>query len=216
MSRKKWLYGLSVELIFHCSCLVFSKATLLFLWLKFTLALSLTQRSSIDSFWRNRLRSCAGSPEHLLVVTAVIPWRGLSYNIPVFTKTTILKNKVSQSYLRYTFGHYNWARILKEQIKLKHEKTYFICATDEDSDQPAHPRSLIRAFFVRIRKLLCLNMQTVPCNDSDQTARISDLNLRCLPMSEGAITKTRLYSFDPLKPHIYTVIPILLRGAPRV
>ena len=39
----------------------------------------------------------------------------------------------------------------------QHEKTYILqCAPNEDSDQPAHPRSLIRVFDVRMKKLCIL------------------------------------------------------------
>ena len=56
----------------------------------------------------------------------------------------------------------------------RHAKKCFRAYTDsEGTDQPAHPRSLIRPFSVR--------------------------------WHNHYITKTRLYNFDPLKPHFYIV-----------
>ena len=45
------------------------------------------------------------------------------------------------------------------------------CAPNEDTDQPAHPRSLIRVFVVRMKKPCFLAIQNAPNEDSDQTAR---------------------------------------------
>ena len=56
------------------------------------------------------------------------------------------------------------------------EKTYFlICAANEDSNQLAHPRSKVRVFVVRIKKILSLDIQNAPCEASDQTARMRSL-----------------------------------------
>ena len=52
------------------------------------------------------------------------------------------------------------------------ESTYLLtCASNEDSDQPAHPRSLISVFVVRMKKHCTLGyLNKVPGEDSDQTA----------------------------------------------
>ena len=50
------------------------------------------------------------------------------------------------------------------------EKTYLLtCALKEDSDQPAHPRSLIRVFVVRMMKLCILG-----CPNCAQSRFLSD------------------------------------------
>ena len=57
-------------------------------------------------------------------------------------------------------------------------ETYLrICAPKEDTNQPTHPCSLIRVFFVRMKKfcILCVNAQ-------------AGLNLRRVPMSEGTVS----------------------------
>ena len=59
------------------------------------------------------------------------------------------------------------------------------CAPNEDSDQPAHPCSLIRVFFVRMKKLCILEIQNALSEDSDAQ---SDLNLRWAHMSEGTFS----------------------------
>ena len=43
------------------------------------------------------------------------------------------------------------------------------CASNEDSDQPAHPGSLIGVFNDSIKKFASLAIQNVPSEDSDQT-----------------------------------------------
>ena len=56
------------------------------------------------------------------------------------------------------------------------DKTYNkSCATSEDSDQPAHPRSLIRVFSVRMKYLGFLATHRAHSEDSDQTRRIPRL-----------------------------------------
>ena len=50
-----------------------------------------------------------------------------------------------------------------------------VCASSEDSDQPAHPRSLIRVFAARLRRIGSLATHRVPCENSDQTARMRRL-----------------------------------------
>ena len=55
------------------------------------------------------------------------------------------------------------------------------CAHNEDSDQLAHPRSLIRVFVIRMKKLCIIGRE-----DSDQSTRMRiDLNIRWAHMSEG-------------------------------
>ena len=57
----------------------------------------------------------------------------------------------------------------------QHEKTYLLtCATNEDTNQHARPRSLVRICIVRMRKL-CTSFQNVPAEDSGQIARMRRL-----------------------------------------
>ena len=53
--------------------------------------------------------------------------------------------------------HYVLARVVKTDLRTnepKREKTYLLtCTPNEDSNQPAHPRSLIRVFYVRMEKI---------------------------------------------------------------
>ena len=62
-----------------------------------------------------------------------------------------------------------------------------ICASNEDSDQPAHPRSLIWVFALRIEKLCILGY--LKCAQrrfwSDCANAQADLNLRWAHMPEG-------------------------------
>ena len=63
---------------------------------------------------------------------------------------------------------YVGAETSKNNTKCKNEpqrkKTYQLtCAPNEDSNQPAHPRSLIRVFVVKI-------LMKIHNEDSDQTA----------------------------------------------
>ena len=57
----------------------------------------------------------------------------------------------------------------------QHEKTYLVvCETNEDSNQTAHPRSLIRGFVIPVKNFASMAIKKRPSEDSDQT----DLNLR--------------------------------------
>ena len=49
------------------------------------------------------------------------------------------------------------------------------CAPSEDSDQPGHPPSLIRAFAVRMKKLWVLSYPLSASEDSHQTGRMPRL-----------------------------------------
>ena len=71
------------------------------------------------------------------------------------------------------------------------EKTYpLTCAPTEDSNQPAHPRSLIRAFVVRMKKLCILGYPKSAQRRfrSDCANAQSDLNLRWAHVSEGTFS----------------------------
>ena len=46
----------------------------------------------------------------------------------------------------------------------------YMC-TNKDSNQSAHPSSLIRVFVVRVKKRFLLGYQNTPCEDSDLTAK---------------------------------------------
>ena len=82
---------------------------------------------------------------------------------------------------RYVFA---WRGPINE---LKREKTYLLtCASNEDSNQPAHPRSLIRVFIVRMRKLFILGYPKWAQwrIRSDCVNAQADLNLRLAHISE--------------------------------
>ena len=62
------------------------------------------------------------------------------------------------------------------RIEPQREKTYLLtCVPDKDSNQPAHPRSLIVVIVVFMKKLASLAIQNAPSEDSDQTARLCSL-----------------------------------------
>ena len=54
-------------------------------------------------------------------------------------------------------------------------KCTFWCASSKDSNQPAHPCSLIRVFVVRLKKLCIIGYPYVTSDDSDQTVNTSRL-----------------------------------------
>ena len=55
--------------------------------------------------------------------------------------------------------------------ELQLEKVYFLkCAPNGDSDQHAHPRSLIRVLVVGMKKFASFAIQNASSEDSDQTA----------------------------------------------
>ena len=69
-----------------------------------------------------------------------------------------------------------WSYYLQLLFDPQHEETYRLtCAPNKDSDQTAHPRSLIRVFVVRMKKLCILGYPNAPSEDSDQTARMRRL-----------------------------------------
>ena len=90
---------------------------------------------------------------------------------------------------------------LKKHSKLrtygpKREKTYLItCAPNEDSNQPAHPRSLIRVFAVRMTKLCILGYPTCAkwrfwsaCANAQ-----ADLNLHWAHLSKGTFSDVAVH-----------------------
>ena len=56
-------------------------------------------------------------------------------------------------------------------------KTYLLaCASNDDTNQPAHPRSLIRVSAIRMIIIVAsLGILNAPNEDSDQTARMRSL-----------------------------------------
>ena len=70
------------------------------------------------------------------------------------------------------------------------------CMPSEGSDQTAHARSLIRVFTGHF-----VGSQGSKTS-SDGQQRLSSA---CSDAQADLITKTRLYNFDPLKPHFYKV-----------
>ena len=78
------------------------------------------------------------------------------------------------------------------------EKTYLVtCEPNEDSNQPAHPRCLIRVFVVRMKKLCILAYPK--CGQwrfwSDCANAQADLNLRWPHMSEGTFMRLRFVCY---------------------
>ena len=63
-------------------------------------------------------------------------------------------------------------------------------ASNEDSDQPAHPRCLIRVFIVRMKKLCILSyLKCAQCRFWSDCANVqADLNLRWSHLSEGTFS----------------------------
>ena len=59
---------------------------------------------------------------------------------------------------------------MKEKKKKKKSVPFDMCS-NEDSNQPAHPRSLIRVFIARMIKLCTLGYINASDEHSDQTAR---------------------------------------------
>ena len=83
---------------------------------------------------------------------------------------------------------------------MSQDKIYkMACVSSEGSEQPKHLPSLISVL---------LYAQWVAKDPSflhaDSEAQ-ADLSLRWTHMPFCSITKTRLYNFDPLKPHFYIV-----------
>ena len=63
-----------------------------------------------------------------------------------------------------------------DKYQPRSQKTYLLtCAPKEDSNQPAHLRSLIWVFVVRLEKLCILGNLKCASEDSDQTARMRKL-----------------------------------------
>ena len=90
----------------------------------------------------------------------------------------------------YFSGYGLYVKIHKPQ----RDKTYrLIGAPNDDSNQPAHPRSLIRAFVVRVKKC-CIR------NYSKCTQRRLIRLYECTGSS-----RKHAYNLDPLKPHVYIV-----------
>ena len=70
-------------------------------------------------------------------------------------------------------------------------------APHENSNQPAHPHSLIIVFVVRRKKLCILAIQIAPNEDSGPTARmLTDLNPVWMHMSEGTFSDVETYYYD--------------------
>ena len=80
------------------------------------------------------------------------------------------------SKLRSSIGMYV-SFILSYMLELSRNERNVVltCAPNEGSNQPAHPRSLIRVFIVRMEKLCILGYPNVPSENSDQTARMRRL-----------------------------------------
>ena len=70
------------------------------------------------------------------------------------------------------------------------------CAPNEDSNQLAHPSSLIRVFVFRIKTFSSLAIQNAPSEGFDQTARKaqSDLNPHLAHICEGIFFDVETHS----------------------
>ena len=95
------------------------------------------------------------------------------------------------------WGSYNYTNP-QDIFEPEHEKTCpLTCAPNEDSDQPAHPHSLIRVFVV-CEKTLC-SLCYRKCAQwrvwSDCANAQADLNLRSAHMSEGVFSNVLSGSF---------------------
>ena len=56
-------------------------------------------------------------------------------------------------------------------FQLRREKTFlWTCTTSKDSDETAHPRSLISVFAVRVKHIGPLTIYRLPIGDSGQAA----------------------------------------------
>ena len=62
-------------------------------------------------------------------------------------------------------------------------------APNEDSNQPAHPRSPIKVFDVRMKKFYSLGFQNVLSEDSDQTVQILVVNAALSRNRHGKVRK---------------------------
>ena len=70
-------------------------------------------------------------------------------------------------------GQFALRILLSKQYLIRNvRKRTFWRALNKDLNQPAHPRSLIRVFAVRLKKHCARAIQNAPSEDSDQTARI--------------------------------------------
>ena len=80
------------------------------------------------------------------------------------------------------------------------EKTYFLtCAPNEDSNQPAHLRSLIRVFVFRMKKLCILGYpKSAHWRFWSDCANVqADLNLRWAHRSDGTFPDDAIQIYSP-------------------
>ena len=97
-------------------------------------------------------------------------------NVTDLWKSSDIKPKWVYKYLNKIANNVTQEGALLFTEKKKIETTYFWkCAPNEDSDQPAHSRSLIRNFTARIRDSQGCKVANADNEDSDQTARIRRL-----------------------------------------
>ena len=90
-------------------------------------------------------------------------------------------------------------------------KWTFWWSPNEDSNQPAHPRSLIRVFIVRMMKLHSRPSKNAPSENYDQTARMRRLiwiftvraRMMCIFLHRGSSISRRYVSatFPPAQPN---------------
>ena len=70
----------------------------------------------------------------------------------------------------------NISEIKKITIESQRKKMYLLtCASNKLSNQPAHLRSVISVFVVRMKNSASMAIQNMTSEDSDQTARMRSL-----------------------------------------
>ena len=82
----------------------------------------------------------------------------------------------------------------EEQSSNVRKRTFLYCVPNEDSDQTAHPRSLIGVFVVRMRRP-CILGYSKCAQSEDQTVRMrAEQNLRRAYTSKGTFSDVEAQS----------------------
>ena len=118
-------------------------------------------------------------------------------------------NKMSSNFLgkfwKISLIFILWFSLQRTKYKIcqRTTKSTIRRATSKDSDQTAHPRSLIRVFADRTCLLQPPRYPTR--NKGEHLTHWVDGQLDLSILAGHPITKTCLYNFDSLKPHFYIV-----------
>ena len=78
----------------------------------------------------------------------------------------------ADSFILSSKGYFRGKKLLWKVLlnELQREKTYLLtCVPNEDSNQPAHARSLIKVFVVRLKTLSLFIVYNTPSEDFYQT-----------------------------------------------